>query len=80
MAEKDESGVNDHRIGNSKFSRIFLTLFAGALIFAGPTYIPYVLADILNVNYVISIVTGLILFIAGLLLLWFLVKKKIVTM
>lgn len=80
MAGKDESGVIANGIGNSKFSRIFLTLFAVVLIFAGPTYIPYVLADILNVNYVVSVVTGLILFIAGLLLLWFLVKKKIVTM
>ena len=78
MIEKDESNNMEGTVVNSKFMRIFLIIFAAFLIFAGPTYVSYILADVLNVNYVASVVSGFILFIAGLLLLLFLVKKKIV--
>jgi hypothetical protein len=37
------------------------------------------LSNILNVNYVASVVSGIALFIAGLLLMLFLVRKKIIT-
>jgi pilus assembly protein TadC len=64
---------------NSKFLRVLLIIFAAFLIFAGPTYVSYVLFDVLNVNYVASVVSGIALFIAGLLLMLFLIRKKIVT-
>ncbi len=63
----------------SKFWRVFMVIVAVFLIFAGPTYIPYVLADILKVDYMASIVTGLILFVLGLVLVIFLSRKKILT-
>jgi len=79
MVEMDE----DNNVGrfdvSSKFSRVLLILVTVLLIFVGPTYIPYLLSDVLNVNYIASVVTGFALFIAGLLLMWFLVRKKIVT-
>jgi hypothetical protein len=53
-------------------------IVAVVLIFAGPTYVSYLLFDVFNVNYVASIVSGFVLLIAGLLLMWFLVRKKIV--
>ncbi len=56
-----------------------MVIVAVFLIFAGPTYIPYVLADILKVDYMASIVTGLILFVLGLVLVIFLARKKILT-
>jgi hypothetical protein len=64
---------------NSKFMRVFLILLSVFLIFAGPTYISYVLFDALKVNYVASVVSGFALFIVGLLLMLLLIRKKIIT-
>ena len=79
MAENDE----DNNVGrfnvSSKFWRVFLVIAAVFLIFAGPTYFSYLLFDVLDVNYVVSIVFGFVLFIVGLLLMWFLIRKKIIT-
>jgi hypothetical protein len=74
--ENDNVGMFDV---NSKFMRVFLILLSVFLIFAGPTYISYVLFDALKVNYVASVVSGFALFIAGLLLMLFLIRKKIIT-
>jgi hypothetical protein len=63
---------------SSKFWRTFLVLVAAVLIFAGPTYVPYLLVDFLNVNYVASIVSGLVLLIIGLVLMGYLIRKKII--
>jgi len=63
----------------SKFWRIFLVIVAALLIFAGPTYVPYLLWDVLNVDYVASIVSGLVLLIVGLVLMWYLIRKKVIT-
>jgi hypothetical protein len=64
---------------SSKFWRTFLVIVAAFLIFVGPTYVPYVLADLLKVNYAASIVLGLALLIVGLALMWYLIRKKIIT-
>lgn len=63
---------------DSKFWRTTLLLISVLLIFAGPTYVPYVLNGVLNVNYIASIVVGGVLLILGLLLLWFLIRKKVI--
>jgi hypothetical protein len=63
---------------SSKFWRVFLVVVTAFLIFAGPTYVSYVLSDVLKINYVASIVTGLVLFAAGLVLMVFLIRKKII--
>jgi capsule polysaccharide export protein KpsE/RkpR len=79
MVENDE----DNNVGrfdvSSKFWRVFLVIVAVFLIFAGPTYVSYLLFNVLNVNYVASVVSGFALFIAGLFLMWFLIRKKIIT-
>jgi FtsH-binding integral membrane protein len=74
-----EDNENVEVSGMSKFMRITLTIIAALLIFVGPTYIPYLLSETLGVNYVISIVVGLVLFIVGLVMLFWLIRKKIVT-
>jgi hypothetical protein len=61
----------------SKFWRITLVIFSMFLIFAGGTYVPLVLAK--RVGYFTSIGTGLVLFIVGLGLMAFLIRKKIIT-
>jgi hypothetical protein len=63
----------------SKFWKTFLTLLVVLLTFAGPTYVVFMLVHVLNVDYVSSMISGGILFIAGLILLWYLVKNKIVS-
>jgi len=63
----------------SKFNKVALTIIAMVLIFVGPTYIPYLMFDILNINYFASIGVGVALFISGLGLLIYLIHKKILT-
>ena len=63
---------------DSKFMKILLIIIAGVLIFVGPTYIPYLLSDILKVDYIASIVVGALLFIFGLVLLVYLYRKKVI--
>jgi len=79
MAENDENSNIGPVDLNSKFLRVLLIIVSVFLIFAGPTYVSYLLFDVLKVNYVASIVSGFALFIAGLLLMWFLIRKKVIT-
>jgi hypothetical protein len=76
MVENDEN----NKIGpfdlNSKFTKVVLIIVSVFLIFAGPTYVSYLLAD---VNYVASVASGFVLFIAGLILMFFLIRKKVIT-
>jgi hypothetical protein len=74
MSEDESAGMFDI---NSKFMRTLLLILTVLLIFAGPTYVPYVLIS-LNIYYWASVLVGLALLIVGLVLLWFLVRKKIV--
>jgi uncharacterized membrane protein HdeD (DUF308 family) len=64
---------------DSKFNRIALTLISVVLIFVGPTYIPGLLADTLKVDYVASILVGVVLLIVGLVMLVYLYRKKVIT-
>jgi cytochrome c oxidase assembly factor CtaG len=79
MTENDENNDVGKFDVSSKFWRVLLMITTVLLIFAGPTYISYLLFNILNVNYVASVVSGFALFIVGLLLMWFLIRKKIIT-
>ncbi len=63
---------------DSKFMKVLLIIVAGILIFVGPTYIPYVLSDILKVDYIASIVVGALLFIVGLVMLLYLNRKRVI--
>jgi hypothetical protein len=76
MAENESTGMLDM---NSKFWRTTLLLVSMVMIFAGPTYIPYLMADIAHIDYVVSVVVGVVLLAVGLVLMWFLVRKKIIT-
>ena len=75
MTEDKSAGMFDL---NSKFIRTTLLIVSVLLIFAGPTYLPYVLNGILHVNYVASVMLGAVLLVVGLVLLWFLIRKKII--
>jgi len=79
MAENDENSNIGPFDLNSKFTRVLLILVSVFLIFAGPTYVSYLLSNILDVNYVASTVSGFALFAVGLLLMWVLIRKKVIT-
>lgn len=77
MSEKEEKSPD---LGlSSKFWRTFLTMLAVALIFAGPTYTVLALWRGLDLDYAMSMVSGFFLFIIGLVLLLFLIKRKVIS-
>jgi hypothetical protein len=63
---------------SSKFMRVFLVIVAALLIFVGPTYVPYLFSSLLKVDYAAAVVFGFVLLIAGLALIWYLIRKKII--
>jgi len=79
MVENDENNSVGRFDVSSKFMRVLLVIVTALLIFAGPTYFSYLLFDVLNVSYIASIAAGFALFIAGLLLMLFLIRKKVIT-
>ena len=64
---------------DSKFMQILLVIAVAFLLFAGPTYVPYVLSSILDVGGAAPMITGFALFIVGIFLMIFLVRKKIIS-
>lgn len=78
MTENQE-GVSGSGLLESKFWRVFLILVAALMIFAGPTYVSYILADALKLNYIASIVIGFALFIVGIFTMIYLIRKKVIT-
>lgn len=80
MAETTPTKENSSRMNlNSRFMRTLLVLLAGVLIFIGPTYVPYAMWHILKRHYTLSMLSGIGLFFIGLILLWFLISKKILS-
>jgi hypothetical protein len=73
--KKQETKVrNSKRLKlNAVQFRTVWILIAVFLIFIGPTYIVYLIHDILGINYLVSMFLGFILFCLGLILL---VKNK----
>jgi len=63
---------------SSKLMRVILVIVAALLIFVGPTYVPYLFSSFLKVDYAASVVFGFVLLIAGLALMWYLIRKKII--
>jgi len=62
----------------SKYRKLFLVLITGLFTFGGP-YAAYVLIHILELNYAVSMIFGFALFIVGLVLVWYLIRHKIVS-
>jgi len=79
MTENNEELENVEVSGiPSKFNRVALMIVAVLLIFVGPTYIPYLMVGA-GIEYFASIGIGLVLFIVGLVLLVYLIRKKVIT-
>ena len=79
MATMTEDNENVQISGfESKFMKVAMTMVAVFLIFIGPTYIPFLLSDVLKVDYIASIGLGAVLFIVGLMVLVYLIRKKVI--
>jgi|YelNatPaOPRAMG01_1025707.scaffolds.fasta_scaffold01322_22 hypothetical protein len=63
---------------NSRFWRVSLTLLAALLTFGGP-YVVLAVFKVLDLDYAISLVSGFIVFVVGLALLMFLIKKRVIS-
>ena len=76
---QNEDSVESPGLMGSKFGKTLLVILSVFLIFAGPTYIIYGLAVVLGVNLMASFIVGLSLFIVGLIMMIYLVRKKIIS-
>jgi len=63
---------------DSKFMKVTMTIVAVFLIFIGPTYIPFLMSDVLKADYIASIGIGAVLFVVGLVVLIYLIRKKVI--
>jgi hypothetical protein len=79
MTENEEKETVGNDFLSSKFWRVLLVIISVIMIFAGPTYVIYGLVVLLGVNLAASFVTGFILFAVGLVLMWYLVRKKVIS-
>jgi hypothetical protein len=61
----------------SKYVRVVLVIVMAFLLFGGP-YAAYTLINILKVSYVISTIGAFAMIVVGLVLMWYLIKKKII--
>jgi hypothetical protein len=61
----------------SKFAKVALTVVTMLLLFAGPTYVPYLLEK--YISFEANVVVGGVLFFAGIGMLIFLIRKKIIS-
>jgi cytochrome c oxidase assembly factor CtaG len=78
MAKK-KTGTSARLDLSSKFWKTLLTVLAAFLTFAGPTYMVYMLRNILKIDYFVSMISGFVLLVAGLVLIWYLIRKKIIS-
>lgn len=80
MTEKKQKSKSTRLDLNSKFWKTFFIVLAVFLTFAGPTYIVYVVfLKILKMDYAVSMASGFALFIVGLVLMWYLIKRKVIS-
>jgi hypothetical protein len=63
---------------SSRFWKTFLVVLAASLTFVGP-YVVYMLLSVLEIGYAVSMVSGFCFLIAGLVLIWYLIKRKVIS-
>jgi hypothetical protein len=63
---------------NSKYWKMLLVLVMGLLLFGAP-YAVYILISVLKVRFLISTALGFGAIVLGLLLMWYLIKTKVIS-
>jgi hypothetical protein len=64
-------------ITNSKYVKMILVLIMALLLFGGP-YGAYAVINVLHGSYLIATVGSFAMAIAGLMLMWYLIRNKII--
>ena len=64
-------------ITGSKYMKMLLVLIMALLLFGGP-YGAYTFINVLHINYLAATVGGFAMVIAGLVLMWYLIRNKII--
>ena len=64
-------------ITGSKYMKMFLVLIMALLLFGGP-YGAYTVINVLHGSYLVATVGGFAMVIAGLVLMWYLIRTKII--
>ncbi len=79
MTEETEERPEQPKTGmlESKFWRTLLVLIAGILVFGG-SYLAYILINVLNMEYAVGVASAGILFIIGMVLVVYLIRKKVI--
>jgi hypothetical protein len=79
MTEGQKKPESSERIGfSSRYWKTFLVVLAAILTFGGP-YAVYLMTSVLDISYFVSIALGFALFIAGLIIIWHLIRNKVIT-
>jgi FtsH-binding integral membrane protein len=77
--QKNKDRISTRLDLSSKYWKTLLLVLAVFLTFAGPTYIVYVFLNVLEMDYIVSMVCGFALFAVGLVLVLWLTKKKVIS-
>jgi hypothetical protein len=77
-AMAQEKKDNTTGILSSKYRRASLVIIAALFTFGGP-YMAYVLNNVLKMRYSVSTASGFVLFIIGLVLIWYLIRNKVIS-
>ena len=62
----------------SRYWKVVFTVIAAFLTFGSP-YLVYLMVHALKMGWFISIGSGGVLFVIGLVLIWYLIKKKVIS-
>ncbi len=76
--KEEDSKIQNLSGSSTKSWKAFLVLLAGILTFGGP-YLVYVLSHVLDLNYVASMISGFAMFIVGLALIVYLIRKNLIS-
>jgi hypothetical protein len=62
----------------SRYRKVIFTVIAAFLTFGSP-YLVYLMIHALKMGWFVSIGSGGVLFVIGLVLIWYLIKKKVIS-
>jgi hypothetical protein len=79
MTEEEQKAESAGRFDlSSKYWKVFLVVLAAILTFGGP-YAVFLLTDAVNLSFPVSIISGFVLFVVGLILLLYLIRKGVIS-
>jgi hypothetical protein len=79
MTEKENKTRAHSKLDfTSRFRKTILIVLAALFIFSGP-YVVFVFGNALDLDYAFSMVSGVAIFLVGLMLIWYLIRKGVIS-